>query len=66
VEAIHYYSPLFDSLDMNYGARYNEDSIERHAVEQQLLSSEIRNLLAVVKEQLVPTSATLLARRYWW
>jgi hypothetical protein len=52
---MHYYSPLFD-------ARYNEDSIERHAVEQ----SEIRNLLAVVKEQLVPTSATLLARRYWW
>jgi hypothetical protein len=43
VEAIHYYSALFDSLDASYG----EDSQERHVVEQQLLSREIRNVLAV-------------------
>ncbi|XP_021774099.1 protein SCARECROW 2-like [Chenopodium quinoa] len=43
VEAIHYYSALFDSL----GASYGEDSEERHVVEQQLLSREIRNVLAV-------------------
>ena len=43
VEAIHYYSALFDSL----GASYGEESEERHAVEQQLLSREIRNVLAV-------------------
>ncbi|KAJ3680989.1 hypothetical protein LUZ60_015478 [Juncus effusus] len=43
VEAIHYYSALFDSL----GASYGEDSPERHVVEQQLLAREIRNVLAV-------------------
>ncbi|CAI9768446.1 unnamed protein product [Fraxinus pennsylvanica] len=43
VEAIHYYSALFDSL----GACYGEESEERHIVEQQLLSREIRNVLAV-------------------
>ncbi|GAB4826962.1 hypothetical protein Ancab_033843 [Ancistrocladus abbreviatus] len=43
VEAIHYYSALFDSL----GASYGEDSEERHVVEQQLLSKEIKNVLAV-------------------
>nr|AYM54776.1 scarecrow-like protein 1-like transcript variant X1 [Cymbidium ensifolium] len=43
VEAIHYYSALFDSL----GASYSEESQERHIVEQQLLSREIRNVLAV-------------------
>ncbi|KAM1799202.1 hypothetical protein ACFX11_033423 [Malus domestica] len=43
VEAIHYYSALFDSL----GASYSEESEERHVVEQQLLSREIRNVLAV-------------------
>lgn len=43
VEAIHYYSALFDSL----GASYAEDSNERHVVEQQLLAREIRNVLAV-------------------
>ncbi|KAJ0088313.1 hypothetical protein Patl1_31645 [Pistacia atlantica] len=43
VEAIHYYSALFDSL----GASYGEESEERHVVEQQLLSMEIRNVLAV-------------------
>ncbi|CAN1248050.1 Protein SCARECROW [Linum perenne] len=43
VEAIHYYSALFDSL----GASYGEESEERHLVEQQLLSTEIRNVLAL-------------------
>ncbi|XP_047342038.1 scarecrow-like protein 23 [Impatiens glandulifera] len=43
VEAIHYYSALFDSLSESY----SEESEERHAVEQQLLSREIRNVLAV-------------------
>ncbi|XP_051136083.1 protein SCARECROW [Andrographis paniculata] len=43
VEAIHYYSALFDSL----GACYGEESEERHVVEQQLLSREIRNVLGV-------------------
>ncbi|KAL8136575.1 hypothetical protein V2J09_002576 [Rumex salicifolius] len=43
VEAIHYYSTLFDSLSASYG----EESEERHVVEQQLLSREIRNVLAV-------------------
>ncbi|KAJ6369361.1 hypothetical protein OIU78_001681 [Salix suchowensis] len=43
VEAIHYYSALFDSL----GASHGEESEERHVVEQQLLSREIRNVLAV-------------------
>ncbi|KAL5807630.1 hypothetical protein ACOSQ3_028321 [Xanthoceras sorbifolium] len=43
VEAIHYYSALFDSL----GASYGEESEERHVVEQQLLSREIKNVLAV-------------------
>lgn len=43
VEAIHYFSALFDSL----GASYGEESEERHVVEQQLLSREIRNVLAV-------------------
>ncbi|KAI6673365.1 hypothetical protein NL676_001271 [Syzygium grande] len=42
VEAIHYYSALFDSL----GASYGEESEERNVVEQQLLSREIRNVLA--------------------
>ncbi|KAF3779576.1 SCARECROW protein [Nymphaea thermarum] len=43
VEAIHYYSAIFDSL----GASYAEDSEERHSVEEDLLSREIRNVLAV-------------------
>lgn len=43
VEALHYYSALFDSL----GASYPGDSPERHMVEQQLLSCEIKNILAV-------------------
>lgn len=43
VEALHYYSAMFDAL----GACFNEDNMERHTVEQQLLSHEIRNILAV-------------------
>ncbi|MCL7028173.1 hypothetical protein MKW94_014385 [Papaver nudicaule] len=43
VEAIHYYSAMFDSL----GASYGEESEERHIVEQQLLSREIKNVLAI-------------------
>lgn len=43
VEALHYYSALFDSL----GASYADESQERHIVEQQLLSCEIKNILAV-------------------
>ncbi|KAD3338146.1 hypothetical protein E3N88_33667 [Mikania micrantha] len=43
VEAIHYYSALFDSL----GSSYGEESEERHVVEQQLLSKEIRNVLSI-------------------
>ncbi|XP_024526175.1 protein SCARECROW-like [Selaginella moellendorffii] len=43
VEALHYYSALFDSL----GASFPEDSPDRHMVEQQLLSCEIKNILAV-------------------
>lgn len=43
MDALQYYSALFDSL----GASYQDDSHERHIVEQQLLSREIRNVLAV-------------------
>lgn len=43
VEALHYYSALFDSL----GASYNRKSLKRHMVEQQLLSCEIKNILAI-------------------
>lgn len=43
VEAIHYFSTLFDLL----GASYGEESEERHVVEQQLLSREIKTVLAV-------------------
>lgn len=43
VEALHYYSALFDSL----GANHAESSEERHVVEQQLLSSEMKNIVAV-------------------
>ncbi|OIV98525.1 hypothetical protein TanjilG_12111 [Lupinus angustifolius] len=43
VEAIHYYSAVFDSLGCSYG----EESEERHVVEQQVLSREIRNVIAV-------------------
>ncbi|XVF20941.1 hypothetical protein REPUB_Repub12eG0047300 [Reevesia pubescens] len=43
VEALHYYSALFDALGDGLGV----DSIERHVVEQQLFGSEIRNIVAV-------------------
>ncbi|KAI6698782.1 hypothetical protein NL676_018901 [Syzygium grande] len=43
VEALHYYSALFDALGDGLGG----DSVERHVVEQQLLGCEIRNIVAV-------------------
>ncbi|XP_074564400.1 scarecrow-like protein 23 [Curcuma longa] len=43
VEALHYYSALFDAL--SDGASL--ESAERHAVERQLLAVEIRNIVAV-------------------
>ncbi|KAL6554404.1 Scarecrow-like protein 23 [Orobanche minor] len=43
VEALHYYSALFDALGDGLGF----ESIERHTVEQQVLGGEIRNILAV-------------------
>ena len=43
VEALHYYSALFDALGDSLGM----DSIERHVVEQQLFGCEIRNIIAV-------------------
>ncbi|KAL2532216.1 Scarecrow-like protein 23 [Abeliophyllum distichum] len=43
VEALHYYSALFDALGDGLG----EDSVERHTVEQQLFGCEIRNIVAV-------------------
>lgn len=43
VEALHYYSALFDALGDGLGT----DSVDRHAVEQQLLGCEIRNIVAV-------------------
>ncbi|XP_068654156.1 scarecrow-like protein 23 isoform X2 [Aristolochia californica] len=43
VEALHYYSALFDAL----GDGLAGDSWERHLVERQLFGSEIRNIVAV-------------------
>ncbi|KAA8526156.1 hypothetical protein F0562_007744 [Nyssa sinensis] len=43
VEALHYYSALFDALGDGLGG----DSTERHQVEQVLFGSEIRNIVAV-------------------
>ncbi|KAK4748133.1 hypothetical protein SAY87_014719 [Trapa incisa] len=43
VEALHYYSALFDAV----GDGLDGHSVERHAVEQQLFGSEIRNIVAV-------------------
>nr|AGE44290.1 GRAS4 protein [Dimocarpus longan] len=43
VEALHYYSALFDALGDKLGA----DSVDRHTVEQQLFGCEIRNIVAV-------------------
>ncbi|KAL8126915.1 scarecrow-like protein 23 [Apium graveolens] len=43
VEALHYYSALFDAVGDGLG----DDNIERHTVEQQLFGCEIRNIVAV-------------------
>ncbi|XP_047948144.1 scarecrow-like protein 23 [Salvia hispanica] len=43
VEALHYYSALFDAL----GDGLEAESVERHTAEQQLLGCEIRNIVAV-------------------
>jgi hypothetical protein len=43
VEALHYYSALFDAL----GDSASEEAAERHAVERQFLGAEIRNIVAV-------------------
>uniref|UniRef100_A0A2P2LBX4 SCL domain class transcription factor n=1 Tax=Rhizophora mucronata TaxID=61149 RepID=A0A2P2LBX4_RHIMU len=43
VEALHYYSALFDAL----GDGFDGDNVERHLVEQQLFGREIKNILAV-------------------
>jgi hypothetical protein len=43
VEALHYYSALFDAL----GDGLDGESVERHMVEQQLFGCEIRNIVAV-------------------
>ncbi|KAF7833668.1 scarecrow-like protein 23 [Senna tora] len=43
VEALHYYSALFDAL----GDGLSVDSTERHTVEQQIFGCEIRNIVAV-------------------
>lgn len=43
VEALHYYSALFDALGDGLGV----DNLERHTVEQQLFGCEIRNIVAV-------------------
>ncbi|XP_008786112.3 scarecrow-like protein 23 [Phoenix dactylifera] len=43
VEALHYYSALFDAL----GDGAEMESVERHAVERQLLAVEIKNIVAV-------------------
>ena len=53
VEALHYYSALFDALGdgagagAGAGAAKEESAAERHAVERQLLGAEIRNIVAV-------------------
>jgi hypothetical protein len=43
VEALHYYSALFDAL----GDGLDGESVERNMVEQQLFGCEIRNIVAV-------------------
>ncbi|XP_047938690.1 scarecrow-like protein 23 [Salvia hispanica] len=43
VEALHYYSALFDAL----GDGLEAESLERHTAEQRLLGCEIRNIVAV-------------------
>ncbi|KQK15674.1 scarecrow-like protein 23 [Brachypodium distachyon] len=46
VEALHYYSALFDALGDGAGPE-EEEAQQRHAVERQLLGAEIRNIVAV-------------------
>lgn len=43
VEALHYYSALFDAL----GDGLDGESVERYAVERQVFGAEIRNIVAV-------------------
>ncbi|KAI3720241.1 hypothetical protein L6452_21154 [Arctium lappa] len=43
VEALHYYSALFDAL----GDGLDSENVERHTVEQQLFGCEIKNIVAV-------------------
>ncbi|KAD4983157.1 hypothetical protein E3N88_19828 [Mikania micrantha] len=43
VEALHYYSALFDAL----GDGLESENIERHTVERQLFGCEIKNIVAV-------------------
>ncbi|GLJ11680.1 hypothetical protein SUGI_0174470 [Cryptomeria japonica] len=43
VDALHYYSAMFDSL----GACFAPDNMDRHLVEQQLFSHEIKNILGL-------------------
>ncbi|CAN6168477.1 unnamed protein product [Urochloa humidicola] len=49
VEALHYYSALFDALGDGVGAAAEGEGAgaERHTVERQLLGAEIRNIVAV-------------------
>lgn len=46
VEALHYYSAMFDALGEGAAAGAAGE-VERHLVERQLLGAEIRNILAV-------------------
>lgn len=49
VEALHYYSAVFDALGEGAAAEGSreEEEAERHDVERQLLGAEIRNIVAV-------------------
>uniref|UniRef100_A0ACD5ULF2 Uncharacterized protein n=1 Tax=Avena sativa TaxID=4498 RepID=A0ACD5ULF2_AVESA len=47
VEALHYYSALFDALGDGASAGAGAAEEERHAVERMLLGAEIRNIVAV-------------------
>ncbi|GAB4848184.1 hypothetical protein Ancab_002852 [Ancistrocladus abbreviatus] len=46
VEALHFYSALFDALDVARDGSI-EESVQRHQVEQRLFGWEIRNIVAV-------------------
>ncbi|KAK9152442.1 hypothetical protein Syun_010751 [Stephania yunnanensis] len=47
VEALHYYSALFDALGGDDDDHIDNSTAERYQVEQQLLGWEIRNIVAV-------------------